>query len=538
VGNTPGTPAGLTRRSFLTRMGIAGGAGAIYGSMAALGLVATPANAKPVDFQPPRRDDLPTNARNRTSVVILGAGIAGLTAAYELQKAGYECHILEAQDRPGGRNRTIRRGDSLTDTDGVTQTAEYDDGQYFNAGPARIPNHHVTLDYCRELGVPIEALVNANAESFYYHENTATVDYGPLGNTPVTPRQAKADTYGYVSELLHQAVNQGPLDDVLCADDAEQLFAFANSLGGLSGGKYAGNSRRGYVERPGAGHQEGTVGAPPSLSAVLQSQMGNRFSFEFGFDQAMMMWQPVGGMDRIPFAMADAVGKKNITYNATVTEIRNTSSGVVIAYTAGRPGRTRTIQADHCIATIPPMVLRNISSNLASETKAALAVPTGANTGKIGLQYKRRFWEEDEKIFGGITATNMDVGGIWYPSSGFLGQKGIVVGYYSGAYTDLSVAERERRAVAQGVKIHGDAYRDELETSFSVAWTKVPEALGGWANWPNPRGDAYDHLLKPDGNVYFAGDHLSYNIGWQAGAIDSARMAVMNLHERLVATAA
>ncbi|WP_240760286.1 FAD-dependent oxidoreductase, partial [Phytoactinopolyspora endophytica] len=100
---------------------MAGGATALYGSMAALGLVATPANAQPVDFRPPREGDLPKGARNRTKVVIIGAGVAGLTAAYELQKAGYDCQILEARDRPGGRARTIRGGDSLTDTDGVTQ---------------------------------------------------------------------------------------------------------------------------------------------------------------------------------------------------------------------------------------------------------------------------------------------------------------------------------------------------------------------------------------------------------------------------------
>jgi monoamine oxidase len=505
--------------------------------MAGLGLAA-PAQAQVVQFQPPRKNELPTSARGRTNVVILGAGIAGLTAAYELQKAGYNCHILEVRDRPGGRIRTIRGGDSLTDTDGVTQTAQFDDGQYFNAGPARIPNHHVTLDYCRELGVEIEALVNANAESLYYHENTASTDYGPLANTPITHRQAKADYYGYISELLVKAVDEGALDSLLGPEDAQRLVSFASSFGDLQGGKYGGSGRRGYVEPPGAGHTAGTFDEPPPLATVLQSQLGNRFAFEFGYNQAMMMWQPVGGMDRIPYAMADAVGKRNITYNAPVTEIRNTSTGVTVSYVAGRSGQTRTIQADHCVATIPPMVLRDIPSNFSAQTKAALAVPQGANTGKIGLQYKRRFWEEDEKIFGGLTQTNLDVSNIWYPSYGYLGKKGVVVGYYSGAYTDLSVAERETRAVAQGVKIHGDAYRDELETSFSIAWQKVPEALGGWVNWPGGRGDAYDHLLKPDGNVFFAGDHLSYNIGWQAGAIDSARLAVMNLHEQLIATAA
>nr|WP_199700865.1 FAD-dependent oxidoreductase [Jiangella rhizosphaerae] len=532
-----GTPHAHTRRSFLTRVGAVGGASALYGSMEALGLFASPAEAA-TDFAPPRAADLPDAARARgTKVVILGAGTAGLAAAYELGKAGYDCTVLEARDRPGGRAKTIRGGDKLTDTDGVTQVCRFDDGLYFNAGPARIPNHHVTLDYCRELGVAIEALVNANAESLYYHENTGSTDYGELASTPVTHRQAKADVYGYISELLAQAADQGALDTVLSPDDAERLIELATSLGGLTGGKYAGNSRRGYVDAPGAGHDAGVVGTPPSMSAILQSRFGTRFSFEFGFDQAMMMWQPVGGMDRISAALAAAIGgRRRITYNAPVTQITNLPDGVRVSYRQG--GRTRTIDADYCIATIPPMVLKTIPSNFAQATKDALAVPTGANTGKIGLQYGRRWWEEDDKIFGGITATNMDISGIWYPSSGFLGRKGVVVGYYSGSYTDLPVADRETRAVAQGVKIHGAKYRDELETSFSIAWPKEPYSLGGWVNWPGGRGAAYDQLLRPDGRTYFAGDHLSYLIAWQAGAFESARQVVTALHERVAVTAA
>lgn len=514
-----------------------GGATALYGSMEALGLFASPAEAATADFQPPRAADLPASARGRTKVVVLGAGTAGLAAAYELGKAGYDCHVLEARSKPGGRAMTIRRGDRITDTDGVTQVCRFDEGLYFNAGPARIPNHHVTLDYCRELGVQIEALVNQNAESLYFHENAGSTDYGPLASTPVTQRQAKADVYGYVAELLAQAVDQGALDDVLSADDAERLVAFAQNHGGLSGGRYVGSGRRGYLEPPGAGHQAGVVDAPPPMSAVLQSQFGNRFSFEFGFDQAMMMWQPVGGMDQISAALARAVGgRRRITYDAPVTEITNTADGVRVGYRMN--GRTRTIEADYCINTIPPMVLKDIPSNFSRATKDALAVPTAANTGKIGLQYGRRWWEEDDKIFGGITATNMDISGIWYPSSGFLGQKGVVVGYYSGSYTGLSVADRESRAVAQGMKIHGAKYRDELETSISVAWPKMPYSLGGWVNWPGGRGAAYDHLLRPDGNVYFAGDHLSHLIAWQAGAFGSARQVVTDLHQRVAATAA
>ena len=86
--------------------------------------------------------------------MILGAGIAGMVAAWELQKSGYSCTLLEARDRSGGRNRTIRNGTRVEMTDGTTQTCGFEDGQYFNAGPARLPSQDVTmLGYCREFGV-------------------------------------------------------------------------------------------------------------------------------------------------------------------------------------------------------------------------------------------------------------------------------------------------------------------------------------------------------------------------------------------------
>jgi monoamine oxidase len=340
MADVKGTPDGWSRRTFLNRVGMVGGATAVYGAMEGLGLLASPANAEQVDFVPPRASEVPQKQNSGPRVAILGAGTAGLTAAYELGKAGYDCHVLEARDRPGGRAWTVRRGDKHTDTDGVTQVCEFDEGQYYNAGPHRIPSHHLTLDYCRELGVEIQPMINANAQGLYYQENTATTDFGPLAGRPVTHRQAKADWFGYISELLATAVDQGALDELLTADDAARLVSFANSLGGLSGGRYVGNNRRGYLEPPGAGDQPGVIDAPPPpLSTVLQSRMGNYFAFEFGFDQAMMMWQPVGGMDRISAALADAVGEQRITYHAEVVEILNTGSGVQIAYRDTRNGR-------------------------------------------------------------------------------------------------------------------------------------------------------------------------------------------------------
>jgi monoamine oxidase len=146
----------LTRRALLERIGTVGGLGAAYMAMETLGLaVPTPAGAE--NFV------LPTGSGNGRSVIILGAGIAGLVSAYELQRAGYRVTVLEARDRIGGRVWTIHGGDRIVQTGRPDQRAEFDDGLYFNAGAARIPStHRVMLSYARKFGVPLEVMVNAN----------------------------------------------------------------------------------------------------------------------------------------------------------------------------------------------------------------------------------------------------------------------------------------------------------------------------------------------------------------------------------------
>src|SRR6266567_2381679 len=171
----------ISRREFLQRLGVTGGAGITLSAMAALGLVA-PEPVK-MEFHAPSRSDFTLTGRSSASVVILGAGIAGLTAAYELEKAGYRCQILEARDRPGGRNWTARRGTRETSIDGIAQTCQFDPRQYMNVGPTRIPQHHTTLSYCRELNIPVHVFGNQNADAYYYFESA-----GPLSNRRIRHR--------------------------------------------------------------------------------------------------------------------------------------------------------------------------------------------------------------------------------------------------------------------------------------------------------------------------------------------------------------
>jgi monoamine oxidase len=525
----------VSRRSFLRSVGISGGAGALFATMGALGLAPTAAEAAP-PFQAPTRSDFTLTGRSAKKVVILGGGIAGLTTAYELGKAGYDCTILEARGRTGGRNFTVRGGTEQTDLDGYTQKAQFSKDIYMNAGPARIAQWMVTLDYCRELGVPIEVFTNENASAFLYNESA-----GMTPGNAMRYRTAKADYYGYVSELLAKAADQGALDAMITADDKARLLSFLSSWGAIgnkaAGYAYTGTEHRGYVTDPGAGNDDGQLlGAPPPLADVFASNVGRYFSFEFGYDQAMLMFQPVGGMDQIPRALTRAIGEKKVQLGAVVSQIVNTDDGVTVTYT--QDGRQRQLTADFCVAAMPPHLTAKIPHNLGDDVTAALASFRVTNVGKIGLEYKSRWWETDYKIFGGITETDMDLQHIWYPSYGHLSDKGLIIGYYNtgssaNVYSALSPAEREARAVAQGMKIHGEKYRSELAHSFSVAWHRTPYLEGGWTSPPYTTA-GYQLLLQPAGRVYFAGDWLSHAVAWQHGAFVSARATVTALHQRVM----
>jgi monoamine oxidase len=131
VQNENGNP--VSRRSLLKLIGTTAGSAMLYETMVAMGY------AGESDFSNPIK--LSGDVKGAT-VLVLGAGLAGMTAAYELRKAGYKVQVLEYNDRPGGRNWSLHGGDSYTEMGGVTQKITFDKGLYFNPGPWRIPYHH------------------------------------------------------------------------------------------------------------------------------------------------------------------------------------------------------------------------------------------------------------------------------------------------------------------------------------------------------------------------------------------------------------
>jgi monoamine oxidase len=521
----------LTRRRFINLVGRAGGYAAVYNTMAAMGLLPVPAYAGPPQLAP----DSGWGMR----VVILGAGIAGLTAAYELGKAGYDCIVLEARERPGGRAWTLRAGDRVEETDSAQTVAwERSEHLYFNAGPARLPQHHTAiLGYCREFGVPLEVIVNDNRNALLQHD-------GAFGGKPVRQRQVRGDIAGHLAELLAKAVNKGALDDALGDLDKEKLLAFVRGFGALNKDlAYRGSKRAGYDVPPGAGLDFGKLSSPLALKVMTESPFWNlATSFADGYEQAATMLQPVGGMDHIAKAFAQRV-ERVIVYKAEVTRIaRAGESGARVVY-RGSSGAETSIEAPFVLITLPLPALRRLDVDFSSQYQAAIAA--GANdyipAGKVAFYAGRRFWEEDEQIYGGISWITQDITQVWYPSTNFHGADGILLGAYVWShdigerFAGQPPAERLRHAIEQGAKLH-TKYPAEASHGISVAWSKVPFSYGAWCEWgEDNKRNAYPVLLEPDGPYFLAGEHLSNVPGWQEGSILSAHKAVTAIAQRAAA---
>jgi monoamine oxidase len=254
------------------------------------------------------------------------------------------------------------------------------------------------------------------------------------------------------------------------------------------------------------------------------------------------MFQPVGGMDMIGKAFAKQVGDL-IRYNAKVTKIEQNDRGVTISFVDNSdPSITQQAKADWCVCTIPLSILSQIEIDVGSPMQAAIDAVPYAGSVKVGLQFKRRFWEEDEAIYGGISYTDLPIRLIGYPCTGYgSAGKAVLLGaytifsVYAYEFTSLSPAERVAKAVADGAQIHPQ-YRQEFENGISVAWHRNPTVLGCSGSWTDAtRQQHYDNLCAIDGRILLAGEHASYLPGWQEGALLSSLDAVGRLHRRVLA---
>jgi monoamine oxidase len=524
----------ITRREFIARAAQTGGYSAAFMTMYSLGLLGM------AEVEQQKGFPLPPSTGRGTKVLILGAGIAGLVAAYEMRRAGFDCTVLEARERPGGRNWTLRGGSKLAFTDGTSQDCTFEEGNYFNCGPARLPSVHKTmLGYCNELGVALEVEVNTSRSTLMQNDNV-------FGGKPVRQAQAINDTRGHVAELLAKCVNQGALDQTFTADDHAMVMEFLKSYGDLKPNyQYTGSSRSGDQQEAGAGDQSEIPRAPLPMSDLLRSGFCRPMLFEEVHDMQATMFQPIGGMDRIPYAFAHSLSEM-IRYSSPITEIKKTTDGVRVSYRAGESGPIHSIEAAYCICTLPLPILNKIPNDFAPRVKSAIEHVTYDSAYKVAWE-SRRFWEQDgDEIYGGISwLTTGPIPQVWYPSANLMSKRGVLVsGYAVENWTDFGKLPSYEAKIAASraavEKLHPGKGK-ELQKPMYMSWGKIPYSLGSWvsrgsgnnANWEAYHNGDYREFIIPDDRVYFAGDHCSHMIGWQEGAALAAQRAILMIVSRV-----
>jgi monoamine oxidase len=523
--------ASLSRRKLLAMIGTVAGSAAMYHAMTSLGFA---------DESPFRGPPKLSGAPKGTSVLILGAGLAGMAAAHELRKAGYKVQILEYREQAGGRCWSLRGGDTYTELGGFAQQCRFDKGLYLNPGPWRVPyHHHAVLHYAAAFGVKMEAFTQVNYNA-YLHSSKA------FGGKPKRFREISADFNGHVAELLSKTTQQGALDQGVTKEDREKLLVALKQWGALDKDyRYAANAetseRRGYAMDPGGGAVPPPKPSEPiALTELMGSGLWRKLTTGTLYEFQSAMFQPVGGMDMIARGFERDVGKL-ITYNAKVTEIDQNQRGVTVRYVdAKKAGAVRTLSADWCLCTLPFSVLSQVKSKVSAKMQAAIDALHYTASVKVGLQFKRRFWEQDDHIYGGISYTDLPNTLISYPSTDYFSKgKGVLLGAYSWEawayeFTSLPPAERVQKALEFGAQIHPQ-YTKEFDNGIAVGWHRVPWALGCYGDWNDAmRKQHYDAAAAIDGRIAMAGEHISYLPGWQEGAILSGLDAIERLHRRAV----
>jgi monoamine oxidase len=459
------------------------------------------------------------------TIVIAGAGLAGLVAGTLLKDAGHRVKILEANTRVGGRVYTLR--------------APFTEGLYLDAGAMRIPDsHYLVLEYIRKFGLPIGPFINETPEDTIYVNGIRTwlksyQSQPDILNYPVAPHESGKTA----QELLNIAVD--PILDFVKKDpgrhwplvekefDNYSMYTFLKSRPHLFGAPLS----EGAIEMIGVllgseGYMEQSF---LDILRFLTTLRADRF------------YQITGGNDLLPRAFLPKL-REDIMFEQRMTKIVQHSGGVTIYSSHERTLDTCSFTGDLAIVAIPFTVLRFVeveprNSFSHNKWKAIRGLHYVIDT-KIGIEFKSRFWERAGQR-GGRTITDLPIRFTYYPSYG-IGTPGpavILASYTLGddvmPWDGLPSEERVRYALKNLAVIHGDIVYREFVRGTSFSWAQNPYSCGEWAMFkPGQQTQLYPYIAAPEGNVHFAGEHTTLTHGWMEGAIESGIRVAVEVNDR------
>ena len=452
-------------------------------------------------------------------IAVLGAGIAGLVAAYELGDLGYDVDIYEASPRIGGRIHTHRFGSEPS-------------APYAELGAMRIPiKHRHTMKYISELDLadrvrPFRTLLSeAN--------NYVSAEQGAVRLSEATPALVGA----LQKRLPRTGYRQASLQFAASMTLAVEAIAPVHMRGQLTGNpmlvgrlvdRLDGIDLRPFLPGPDRPPRLAEFFlAHPTFRALLPLDLQG-FIDDIVTETSADLVSLEGGMDALPRRLADALAG-TVCVDHKVVGIRARRQDVVIELV--HANRTIVRCYDYVLCAIPFSALRHIRLyDLDPEKLGVVRDIEYCSATKVAFYCREPFWRHDG-ISGGASFTGGGIRQTYYPDSGSVLLASYTIGEEADQLGRMTPSDRHEYVRQQLAKVHPQILEPGMiRAAVSVAWGQDEWTRGGCTvRWGKEDGQIAEEVAlaaTPQNRLFFAGEHCSKNPAWIDGAIESALDAV------------
>lgn len=445
------------------------------------------------------------------SVVILGGGLAGLAAGFELKRAGHSITILEARKFPGGRVQTIR---------------DFSNGQYAEAGASSFPQSHAfTYGYATDFGLPLRPAFRPGVDTMAnIRGNRFRITSSGLAEIPfqLTSRERAAGVFGviplYLEDYIRAVGNPRKPDwppDQLRAIDGVSLKQLLLDLGASDGA----------IDII-AASQLGLLGFGLDSFSALDGVVTEAIAADSFF------YEIVNGNDQLASVLKRKV-KKQFRKASIVTRIEQNQNSVTVTYSNSEG--IQTISADRVICTLPFPVLKDIevSPAFSEDKQRAINELKLTPVTRTYLQFGTRVWEQAG--FSGYGLSDLPIQNTYSPTLTQEGRSGILTSYAGGQRAlDLSaMSESDRQSFV--LRQMGNLFSgldSQYQSGTSHIWHEDQFARGAFAYFePGQMTTLLPIAQRSEGRIHFAGEHTSAWHGWMNGALESGNRAAAEVND-------